>query len=617
MSTDPDAAVTGSFDLAGQDDWEASAAKALRGRPLESLDTTTLDGIVRSPLYTRERHSMDADESGLPGAAPFARGGSAAGTVLGWEIRQRHDARAEGSNDAVLRDLERGVTGIELQGAPETVDELDPVLDGVYLDLAPVHLAPGSSAAQRAALLALGERRGVAGSAQSGCLGADPIGDLARHGALATSLAQAMGDVATEAVERAGAHPCVATIAVDGSPYADAGATDAQELACIWAAAVAWLRALTEAGGDVAAANHHIEFTATVGPDQFVDIAKLRATRIGWARILEASGAGLEAAPMRLHATTAAAMMTQRDPWVNMLRTTTSCFAAAVGGADAITVRPFDSAIGSSDELGLRVARNTQLILQEETNASGVIDPSGGSWYVEDLTRQLAAEAWTRFQAIEGAGGIGAALLSGSVQATIAQTRATRLEQLSTRRLPITGVSEFPDVHEAPLRRAEKLAAPPAAGGGDSCEPLEPLRWAAPFERLRDDADAAAMRIFLANLGPVATHTARATFAKNLFEVGGVEALGNEGFDDVAAAAAAFADSGARVACICSSDTVYAEQAPQAAAALRAAGAEIVFLAGAPGDHEDAWRAAGVDDFISLGCDVLAVLRRVHEVHSN
>ncbi len=611
MSPESDHDTADDFAPVSRAEWEAEAERALRGRPLASLDTTTAEGIIRSPLYTRELHGVDHDESGLPGAPPHTRGDSAAGTVLGWEIRQTHDAGRDGANAAVLRDLERGVTGIALAAAPDDVDALAAVLDGVYLDLAPVHLSPGSTADQRAALVGLAERQGVASSVLAGCLGADPIGRFAATGLNGDTLGDEVVAVATEAAGRATSHPGVATIAVDGSVAADSGASDAQELATVLATGVAWLRALTDAGVDVDAAGRALELTLTVGPDQFLSIAKLRAARTCWSRVLEASGAAEGGRPTRIHAVTASSMMTQRDPWVNMLRTTTACFSAAVGGADAITVQPFDAAVGASDEFGLRVARNTQLILHEETNAAGVIDPAGGSWYVEDLTRQLAREAWTRFQEIEANGGVIASLTDGSLQQRIAEEREARLADLATRRSPITGVSEFPDIAERRLTRDE-------ANPTERASNMPLFRWAEPFEQLRDAADAARadrpMTVFLANLGPVAVHTARATFAKNLFEVGGVEALGNDGFYGPEAAAAAFTASGSRLACICSSDAVYAEQAADTARALVAAGAERVYLAGAPGEHAEEWRTAGVQAFVHLGCDVLATLTEAHEL---
>lgn len=576
-------------------EWEAAASNALRGRAVEDLATTTVDGIVRSPLYTRDSSGLQPDRAGLPGAAPHTRGGRVGGTVEGWEVRQTHDVDDSAVNDAILRDLERGVTAITLLNAPTRVDGLDEALAGVYLDLAPVHLAPGSTTEQRAALRTLLERRGVAGSAARGCLGADPFGHPHDGEDLTT--------VAAEVAVSAARFPGLRTVSVDGRPLSDAGASDVQELGVALSTGVAWLRLLTDAGLDVTTAAQQIEFTLTVGPDQFVSIAKLRAARTCWSRILSAAGGHPDNAPMALHATTAWVMFTQRDPWVNMLRCTMACFSAAVAGADAITVLPFDSALGTADEFGLRVARNTQLILQEESHLNAVIDPAGGSWYVEDLTDSIAEASWAFFQALEGQGGRAAADAVQWLETAIEATARARRERISTRTQPMTGISEFPDIDERLPPGRE-----PGVAGTDP-------RWAAPFEQLRDAAERADRHpeVYLANLGSVATHNARATFAKNLFEAGGIRAHGSDGASDAAAVTAGFRASGCRIACICSSDAVYADLGPQAAAALVAAGAERVYLAGAPGAQADELRAAGVDEFVHLGCDVLSVLQGAHD----
>jgi methylmalonyl-CoA mutase len=301
---------------------------------------------------------------------------------------------------------------------------------------------------------------------------------------------------------------------------------------------------------------------------------------------------------------------------VNMLRTTVACLAAAVGGADAVTVLPFDSALGLPDGFARRIARNTQAILVEESGLARVIDPAGGSWYVERLTDQLARAAWPVFQEIERAGGQHAALRSGLIAEQLAQNWAKRSSALARRREAVTGVSEFPNLSEPRLVR---VAAPAAPGGG-----LPRVRRAAAFEALRARSDAvladtgARPRILLAALGPAAVHTARSTFAANLFQAGGIEtvlseAAGGSKTDkpDFAALTEAFTASGTAAACLCSSDGLYAEYAAEAAAALKAAGARYVVLAGRPGDRRAAYAEAGVDAFAYVGCDALAILTTV------
>jgi methylmalonyl-CoA mutase len=325
----------------------------------------------------------------------------------------------------------------------------------------------------------------------------------------------------------------------------------------------------------------------------------LRAARRLWDRVGEASGVGPEARAMRQHAVTSSVMTTRHDPWVNMLRTTVACFAAGVGGADVVTVQPFDAALGLPDAFARRIARNTQSLLVEEGHLARVIDPAGGSWYVESLTEDLAQAAWAWFTEIERAGGLATALSSGLVAERIGAAWADREQRLATRTDAITGVSEFPNPTEVlPSRRP---AAPPPSGG------LPRVRAAASFEDLRDAVEAVQPRpgVYLATLGPVARHTARATFAANLFQAGGLRTPAADGVSSFAAASTT-------VACICGTDRDYASDAAGLAAELRSAGATQVWLAGPPSLAVDGG-LDGIDGYVYAGCDALAVLRSVLE----
>ncbi|MEV6080229.1 methylmalonyl-CoA mutase family protein [Streptomyces sp. NPDC052069] len=569
----------------------------------EALSTTLEDGLTTRPLYTSHDTSPD---TGFPGFAPFTRGSRAEGTAAaGWDVRQRHalpdPARL---NEAVLGDLENGVTSLWLTvGAPTgiPVSGLARALDGVYLDLAPVALdAPTEFDSAVRELLRLYEERGVPKAAARGSLGADPLGQAARTGA--------EPDL-TAAVHWAGVcdreYPGLRAMGVDALPYHGAGGSAAEELGLSLATGVAYLRALTGAGMSVEAACAQLEFRYAATADQFLTIAKLRAARRLWARVAEACGAA-GAGAQRQHAVTSPVMMTRRDPWVNMLRTTLAALAAGVGGADAVTVLPFDHALGLPDAFARRIARNTSTILMEESHLARVIDPAGGSWYVERLTDELAAAAWSFFQEIERAGGLATALRSGLVAERLAATWAARSKDLARRKEPVTGVSEFPQLMERPVEREPVPAGPGAPEGG-----LPRVRRDEAFEALRARSDAhlaatgARPKVFIAALGPASAHTARASFAANLFLAGGIEAVHDPVSVDASTAAGAFAASGATVACLCSSDPLYAEHAEGVASALRAAGAGQVFLAGRPGDHP------GVDSFVFAGCDAIAVLSSV------
>jgi methylmalonyl-CoA mutase len=574
--------LAGEFPAADRDQWMALVEGVLKGRPFDKVLVNHLPGgIDIQPLYTALDVAPGDAPLGLPGVAPFVRGATAARP--GWDVRQRHIAVAvDAPNDAVLADLERGATSLWVRNVDLSLDAL---LRDVYLDMVGIVLDPGADAsAALAEITELWHSRDIAVPDRRGGLGADPIAHGAGLDGLAT---MAQGAVAS--------YPNFRVLTVDGTIWHDGGGSDVDELAFTLASGVAYLRHLTEhAGLDLPTANSQIEFRFAATADQFATIVKLRAARRLWARVTELSGA---AQAQVQHAVTSAAMMTTRDPWVNMLRTTVACFGAAVGGADAITVAPFDAAVGRSDAFGRRVARNTQALLLDEANLARVNDPGGGSWYVEHLTDQLAKAAWDAFRDVERAGGMQAALDRGTVRARLDATWQQRATAIARRTEPITGVSEFPDIAEVPVQRPPHPPEPPRA--------VPMRRYAEAFEALRDRADAAPARptVFLANLGPVAVHTARATFAKNFFEAGGIATIGNDGFSSPVEVEQAFAESGATLACICSSDAVYDERADAVALALTTAGARRVLLAG----RRD---TDGVDDTIFTGCDAQAVLER-------
>lgn len=582
--------LAGEFPDATHEQWQRLIAGVLRksGKDVEgaqaeeALSTALEDGLRTRPLYTAHD---SAPEPGYPGFAPFIRGSKPEGsTAGGWDVRQRH---AADDGAAVLADLENGVTSLWLAvgegGIP--VASLGRVLDGVLLDLAPVVLDAGAETESAAReLLRLYEERGVCDDAARGNLGADPLGHEARTGRAGDFTTAA--SLALLCAER---YPGLRALTVDALPYHEAGGSAAQELGASLATGVAYLRELTSAGLSVEQACGQLEFRYAATADQFLTIAKLRAARRLWARVAEVCGAPAAGAQTQ-HAVTSPVMMSRRDPWVNMLRTTIATLAAGTGGADSVTVLPFDDALGLPDAFARRIARNTSTILIEESHLARVIDPAGGSWYVERLTDELAHAGWEFFQNIERGGGQAAVLRSGRLGQDLADTWQARSSRLAQRREPITGVSEFPFLAEKPVVRE---AAPERPSGG-----LLRVRRDEAFEALRARSDAhlaatgARPRIYLAALGPAAAHTARLTFAANLFQAGGIEPVAEGSFED----------SGATEVCLCSSDTLYEEQAEAQAARLRAAGASHVFLAGRPGQY------AGVDAHVYAGCDAVAVL---------
>ncbi|RBY89869.1 methylmalonyl-CoA mutase subunit beta [Blastococcus sp. TF02A-26] len=610
-----DLVLAGEFPAATREQWRDLVAGVLRKAGREDLPEHAEDALRRAvatgvsvaPLYTAEDAGDLPTAVGVPGVPPFVRGaraGAAGETAAGgadsdvpggWDVRQRHaDPDVAGTREAIAADLENGVSSLWLvvgEGAIP-VESLGEVLADVYLDLAPVTVQGGVPAAT--AFLDLVEGRDDI--APGGSLGLDPIGVQA-----ATGEEQDLSGLA-DVVRRAVAHTGLRTVVVDGTVFSDAGGSAVEELGCSLAAGAAYLRALTDGGLSVDEAFGQLEFRYAATADQFTTIAALRAARRLWDRVGELSGASPEVRAQRQHAVTSSVMTTRRDPWVNMLRTTVACFAAGVGGADVVTVQPFDAALGLPDAFSRRIARNTQSLLVEEGSLARVLDPAGGSWYVESLTEELAQAAWAWFTEIERAGGIVRALADGLVRDRLSAAWEDRRKRLAKRSDAITGVSEFPNLTEKlPQRRPAADVLPSGPGG------LPRVRAAQDFEELRDRADAAQSggatrpRVYLATIGPEARHTARASFAANLFQAGGLETPAADG-------ASGLAEAGTTVACICGTDKDYAESAAALAADLRAAGATAVWLAGKPSLDVD-----GVDGYVYAGCDALETLRTAHE----
>ena len=607
-----DLTLAGDFAPATRDDWRKLVDGVLKGAPFEKLVGKTYDGLKIQPIYTRAR---DASAIGSRAAA------------APWQIMQRIDhPDALAANTQALHDLENGATGLTLVfagangangfGLPPTAESIAKVLDGVFLDAGiSIELQIGPQSRMAATHVAeYIKNRGLNVAKCDIRFGLDPLGACAVWGSSRSTWAEIAPAMAEAAKKLAAAGFKGPFVVADGRVVHDAGGSEAQELAFVLACAVDDLRALESAGVPLDNARDMIYARLSADADQFLTLAKFRALRLLWARIEQSCG--LAPKPLFIAAETAWRMLTQRDPYVNMLRATIATFSAGLGGANSIAVLPHTLARGLPDGFARRAARNTQLVLLEESNLAKVSDPAAGSGGIEALTRELCEAAWAQFQAIDKAGGVFAALEQNLIQTKVAATRATREANVAKRRDVLTGASEFPNLQEKPAEvlDAKPIALAPYGEAKIRFEALAPMRLAVPFEKLRDRSDAllaangARPKVFLANLGTAADFTARATFAKSFFETGGIEAVDSAGFSDPAALVAALKESGAGLVCLCSSDKVYADRAANAAAALQAAGVKHIYLAGRPGEQEAALRAAGVQDFVFAGGDALATL---------
>ncbi len=601
MTTHPLAA-----DFPDQDEarWRALAEAALKGAPWDRLVARTADGAPIQPLYREPDFATAGDPSGAPGQAPFVRGTQATrDAFLPWQIRQLIEAPdVKTAHAEIMTDLERGVSSIEIgAGVAKSATDMKALLDGVLVDLAPVTLDGGALETAQWLAAAL---KDVGEAAAPPAFNIDPVSALMRNGAVADDAFKAS---ATLAHAQRDVFPRATWFRADGRPVHESGGSEAQEIAAALSSGIAALRALTDAGFSVDEAGGSILFTVAVGPDILIETSKLRALRLTWARVMGASGARPEARAAQIHAVTSRRMMTRHDAWTNMLRTTAAAFGAAVGVADAITVLPLTDALGLPTPFSRRIARNTQLILMEESRLGHVIDPAGGAWFVEKLTRDLAEEAWKEMQGIEAQGGIVAALKNGVVQHEVELIRQKRQKAFATRRESVTGVTDFPLLGaDLPATAGARTVPTPMTGA------LTPIRWAEPFETLRDKGEAAKAQVFFATLGPLAEFSARSNFARNLLAVGGVAALGAEDVHaDAPALVETFRKSGAKVAVLCGSDARYASDAVTVAEELKAAGAHWIVYAGKPAD-ETPLRAAGVDQFVFAGQDALEALHTLH-----
>ncbi len=668
------------FDPVSFEQWSEAATK---GDENVAMMTVLEDGVEAKWLYTPE-DALAPDPSGLPGRAPFIRGTRAG---RHWQIRQEQTnpdrARA---NAELLEDLNGGVTEVTLRfdraareglvpGTPEfdrargedgiaisNLDHLSQVLEGVYLDMAGVALNAGASAPAAAALLAAHWREnGIAPEAAIGSFRFDPLGNLARTGSLPTSPEDALAAAGGLAAETARDWEKVRALAVDTEIYVEAGANTSWELGIAIATGVEYLRAALAAGLEPAEAAARIEFTLSAGPDQFLEMAKFRAIRRLWARVLEESGVEEEGRFSPTYGVTSARMISAVDPWVNMLRVTTAAFAAGTGGADGVTVTPFDRMIGQPGSLGRRIARNTQIILQDESSLGRIADPLAGSWYGEELTDEVAKAGWERFREIEREGGALAALRSGLIATTLTGLADEREDDLNHRRRVMTGVNEFPLLGDD---GTEPEAADRSQVEGDSARlrerpdltGLEKLAEAAPGERLAaatslassgariDELDAAVAgepfslpalnvrhdstpfevmrraaleheqsggdrpQIYLACMGTVASHVNYANWAKSFFEVAGVETVPSGALAGNEDQAKTFSDGGFELVAICAGKNQAPEEVADLATKLRKAGAKYIYMVNSTPELNEAALEAGADELVKNGLNLSQIL---------
>lgn len=661
----------GDFKPASYEEWHAEAVKLLKGAPFEKkMLTKTPEGIVLKPIYNKE--DIDFDTS-LPGFDDFLRGTSPLGNKCApWKISQEIAASTpEEFNLKILDALSKGQNSLEIVLDNASANGIDAdnaesvgenghlsisnasdwrtALRGVFAECVDINIHTQSAAA--GTLAAFFASRENPDAKISGGIYFDPLGNLASKGSANTPLEKSFDEMFKMASFAATKQPMFGVIGVDAARYNLAGASAVEELGAAFATAVLYIREMLSRGLSIDDIAPLMRFRFALGSNFFTEIAKFRAARVVWARIISEFGGNENSRKIRINARTSLFNKTMFDPYVNMLRTATETFEGALAQVDSITVGAFDEIIRRPDEFSERVARNQQIVLQQECNLCDVIDPAGGSYYVETLTRQIEQKAWDFFVEIESEGGMLEALKKGVVQNAIGATFAERKKLIDQRRNSVVGTNNYANLAEKPLEvkpspdvrqaRAHAVAVartqtkvdttdmahlvasaangasvaqlqeavcPPLQGKAVSVAPLSNERAVAHFEALRKASAAFkaktgnAPRIFLATMGPLVQHKARADFIRGFFQAGGFDVLYPNGFETPQDAADAFAQSNAEYAVICSTDDTYPQLVPPVATALkRAKPAATVLLAGVPAPEEaENYRKAGLDGSISI-----------------
>nr|VFK17628.1 MAG: methylmalonyl-CoA mutase [Candidatus Kentron sp. LPFa] len=692
------------FPIPSYEEWRQTAEKALKGGAFEKrLVTKTYEDIDLQPMYQQDALKGISHVDSLPGFAPYARSTSLLGHQgKPWEVTQELPYATPAEFNAALRaDLELGQTAINLaldqaalmgEDADSDVgddvgkggvsiaslEDMEQAFQGIDLTKTHFLMQAGTEGIPIASLLfAMIRKQGKSIQDLDGCIGMDPLGSLARDGHLPRPLNgvyDGMAQITRWATANA---PKLHTITIQGHPYHDGGASATQELGFALATAVEYLRQVQLRGPGIDEVAPRIVFSFSLGANFFMEVAKLRAARIAWAKIVKAFGGNEESQKMKIHSRTSAWTKTLYDPHVNMLRTTTEAFSGVLGGVDSMHIAPYDEVAGAPTDFSRRVARNAHTILREETNIPATIDPSGGSWYIESLTDTVAKKSWKIFQDIEKEGGMFEALEKGIPQQKISEIADKRASDAAKRKAIFVGTNMYANIDDKPLqsttredalalqaKRAGEIIAYRKTRDANACKsaldklaqaepadvveaaieaarvgatlgeigttlaaedafdtvmkPIPIHRGAEAYEALRQatkaytEKNGESPKIFSANMGPIPQHKARADFSRGFLEVGGFHVIGNDGFETVEDAARAAKDSGATIVVICSTDKTYPDLVPPLTKLLKDNDPKVtVLLAGYPKDHIDAFKKAGVDDFIFLGANCLGLLQKL------
>ncbi|MFV0291145.1 MAG: methylmalonyl-CoA mutase family protein [Mangrovibacterium sp.] len=600
-------------------DWKAKITADLKGADYDrKLVWRTNEGFAVQPFYRLEDVEKLNYLNTLPGEFPYVRGVKTNNND--WHVRQNiviEGTNYAAANKKALDVLYKGVTSLGFVFTQSCADskfsvaDLDVLFKDICLSAVEVNLVPMCCGRGHVEALAAYVEKCTCDNAKvNASVGMDPLGRYLLRGALNAGLTDQMARV-KKAIEQTASIPNLRVIGVNAKHFGNAGASVSQELGFALAQGAEYLNMLTDAGVEACEVAKKMKFNFSVSANYFMEIAKLRAGRTLWAQIVKAyTGKECVCAAMNIHAETGTYNKSVYDPNVNMLRTQTEAMSAALGGADSITVLPFDCIFETPTALAERVARNQQLLLKEESHFDKIVDPSAGSYYIEELTASIVEEAWKLFLAVQDKGGFVAAMKEGFIQTEVKKMAAKRDMDIANRRENILGTNQFPNFNEkVNANIPDSVFAPQdSTVEGAEFETLKPYRGAMAFENLRRATDKAAKRplAFMLTIGDLSMRKARAQFSMNFFAVAGYEVKEGKGYDNVAEGIADAKAAGAELIVLCSSDDEYATFAPEA---FTAKGNAIFVVAGAPACAEEL-KAAGITNFINVKSNLLEELSR-------
>ncbi len=610
-------------------EWKKIVEKELQGAPFEKkLITRTPDGIDYQPLYTSLDVAGIPALGSLPGETPYLRGARAAANgKCTWDFAQAFPCTTAAEwNTSVRRALSRGMNSVacdfsEWLHKGKTTD-VAAMFDGIELGYVPLYLNLGALAGPAASVVLPAIRERIGGGKLSGAITADPLAEWVREGDLAVPYVECIAELATW-TKQAREFPGVRTIGIDASIWHEAGGSAIQELAYALATGVDYLKKLDRHDVELAEAAARMRFTFSVGSQFYLETAKFRAFRLLWGRVLGAFGLQAPRVWPAVHARTGNWNKSILDPNVNMLRVTTEALSAVLGGVDSLSIAPYNEIAGANDEIAQRIALNLHTLLAEEFSLSAPQDPLGGSWCIEKITDDLARKAWALFQQVAQQGGIVSALHAGTIQCEVGKIAAAKMLLLDQRRQSLIGVNLFANPKDklapTPVVSHETVEFPLAAAPHSTkIDALKPRRVAEGFETLRLHMDAYARKnktrakVFVAKMGPVLQHKARADFTAGFFSVAGFELIAKQNFETAEAAAKAAAESGAPIAVLCSTDETYPTLAPAFARAAKEANPNLTLvLAGYPTELIGELKQAGFDEFIHVRANVRETLSKL------